>query len=208
MNKNCLLSFLFFLYYNSEGLFQAENLFYKDFTMKKLTGIIAAFLIAGIFFSGCTPEDKDLLLGPENTWCKTDLSYKNADGETEITSLDVWVYYTDSEKTENGTTLKPGPTVVLACKNGSNTTLSKALNGYYVMKTFEKGSSDPDLEGLNWQSPRAAWTALYLAKADFRKSANQKDKNPLFSSGFELGDINDIKDNFSWKRLLASYLLS
>ena len=90
---------MFFLYYNSEGLFQAENLFYKDFTMKKLTGIISVmFLLVGIFFSGCTPEDKELLLGPENTWCKTELSYKNADGETEITPLDVWVYYTDSEK--------------------------------------------------------------------------------------------------------------
>lgn len=103
---------MFFLYYNSEGLFQTENLFYKDFTMKKLTGIIAAFLIAGIFFSGCTPEDKELLLGPENTWCKTELSYKNADGETEITSLDVWVYYTDSEKKKAE---KPLSQVLLWC---------------------------------------------------------------------------------------------
>lgn len=191
------------MYYNSERLFGAENLFYKDFTMKKLTGIIAAFLIAGIFFSGCTPED--LLLGPENTWCKTELSYKNIDGDTETTSLDVWVYYTDSEKTESGKTLKPGLTVVLACKNGSNTTLSKALNGCYVMKTFEK---DHDLEGVNWKSSRATWTALYLAKADFRKSENQKSENPFLYTGSELGDFNSIKDNFSWKRLLASYLLS
>ena len=196
------------MYYNSEGLFQAENLFYKDFTMKKLTGIIAAFLIAGIFFSGCTPEDKELLLGPENTWCKTELSYKNADGETEITSLDVWVYYTDSEKTENGTTLKPGLTVVLACKSGSNTTLSKALNGCYVMKTFEKDKSDSDLEGVNWKSSRATWAALYWAKADFRKSANQKSENPFLYTGKKLENFSSIKDNFSWKRLLASYLLS
>ena len=199
---------MFFLYYNSEGLFQAANLFYKDFTMKKLTGIIAAFLIAGIFFSGCTPEDKELLLGPENTWCKTELSYKNADGETEITPLDVWVYYTDSEKTENGTTLKPGLTVVLACKNGSNTTLSKALNGYYVMKTFEKDQSDSELEEVNWKSSRATWTTLYWAKADFRKSANQQSTNPFLYTGSELGDFSSIKDNFSAKRLLAAYLLS
>lgn len=199
---------MFFLYYNSEGLFQAENLFYKDFTMKKLTGIIAAFLIAGIFFSGCTPEDKELLLGPENTWCKTELSYKNADGETEITSLDVWVYYTDSEKTESGKTLKPGLTVVLACKGGSNTTLSKALNGRYVMKTFEKDQSDSELEGVNWKSSRAAWATLYWAKPDFRKSENQKTENPFFDNRSELGDFSSIKDNFSWKRLLASYLLS
>ena len=199
---------MFFLYYNSEGLFQAENLFYKDFTMKKLTGIIAAFLIAGIFFSGCTPEDKELLLGPENTWCKTELSYKNADGETEITSLDVWVYYTDSEKTENGTTLKPGLTVVLACKGGSNTTLSKALNGCYVMKTFEKDKTDSDLEGVDWKSSRATWAALYWAKADFRKSANQQSTNPFLYTGSELENFSSIKDNFSWKRLLASYLLS
>ena len=67
--------------------------------MKKLTGIISVmFLLVGIFFSGCTQEDKDLLLGPENTWCKTDLSYRNVDGEAETTSLEVWVYYTDSEK--------------------------------------------------------------------------------------------------------------
>ena len=176
--------------------------------MKKLTGIIAAFLIAGIFFSGCTPEDKELLLGPENTWCKTELSYKNADGETEITPLDVWVYYTDSEKTENGTTLKPGLTVVLACKNGSNTTLSKALNGCYVMKTFEKDKPDSELEGVDWKSSRATWTTLYLAKADFRKSANQKSENPFLYTGKKLENFSSIKDNFSWKRLLASYLLS
>ena len=67
--------------------------------MKKLTGIISVmFLLVGIFFSGCTQEDKDLLLGPENTWCKTDLSYRNAEGNAETTSLEVWVYYTDSEK--------------------------------------------------------------------------------------------------------------
>ena len=177
--------------------------------MKKLTGIISVmFLLVGIFFSGCTQEDKDLLLGPENTWCKTELSYKNADGETEITSLDVWVYYTDSEKTESGKTLKPGLTVVLACKGGSNTTLSKALNGYYVMKTFEKDQSDSELEGVDWKSSRATWAALYLAKADFRKSANQQSTNPFLYTGSELGDFSSIKDNFSWKRLLASYLLS
>lgn len=177
--------------------------------MKKLTGIIAAFLIAGIFFSGCTPEDKELLLGPENTWCKTELSYKNADGEAETTSLEVWVYYTDSEKTESGKTLKPGLTVVLACKDRSgNTALSKALDRCYVMKTFEKDKTDSDLEGVDWKSSRAAWATLYWAKPDFRKSVNQKTKNLFLSEGSELGDFSSIKDNFSWKRLLATYLLS
>lgn len=179
--------------------------------MKKLTGIISVmFLLVGIFFSGCTQEDKDLLLGPENTWCKTELSYKNADGETETTSLDVWVYYTDSEKTENGTTLKPGLTVVLACSKGGsgNTALSKALDSCYVMKTFEKDKTDSDLEGVDWKSSRAAWASLYWAKADFRKSENQKTENPFLYTRSELGDFSSIKDNFSWKRLLASYLLS
>lgn len=174
--------------------------------MKKI-GIILALLLLAVFFSSCTPED--LLLGPENTWCKTELSYKNIDGDTETTSLDVWVYYTDSEKTESGKTLKPGLTVVLACKSGSGSTaLSKALGNCYVMKTFEKDKTDSDLEGVNWKSSRATWTALYLAKADFRKSENQKSENPFLYTGSELGDFNSIKDNFSWKRLLASYLLS
>lgn len=176
--------------------------------MKKLTGIISVmFLLVGIFFSGCTQEDKDLLLGPENTWCKTDLSYRNAAGDAETTSLEVWVYYTDSEKTENGKKLKPGLTLVLVCKGG-NTTLSNALGNCYVMKTFEKDKSDSDLEGVDWKSSRAAWASLYWAKADFRKSANQQSTNPFLYTGSELGDFSSIKDNFSWKRLLASYLLS
>ena len=178
--------------------------------MKKLTGIISVmFLLVGIFFSGCTQEDKDLLLGPENTWCKTDLSYRNVDGEAETTSLEVWVYYTDSEKTESGKTLKPGLTVVLACKDRSgNTALSKALGRCYVMKTFEKDKTDSDLEGVDWKSSRAAWATLYWAKPDFRKSENQETKNPFLYTGSELGDFSSIKDNFSWKRLLATYLLS
>ena len=178
--------------------------------MKKLTGIISVmFLLVGIFFSGCTQEDKDLLLGPENTWCKTDLSYRNADGEAETTSLEVWVYYTDSEKTESGKPLKPGLTVVLACNGRSgNTALSNALGSCYVMKTFEKDKTDSDLEGVDWKSSRAAWATLYWAKADFRKSANQQSTNPFLYTGSELENFSSIKDNFSWKRLLASYLLS
>lgn len=76
------------------------------------------------------------------------------------------------------------------------------------MKTFEKDKSDSDLEGVNWKSSRATWAALYWAKADFRKSANQKSENPFLYTGKKLENFSSIKDNFSWKRLLASYLLS
>lgn len=202
--------------------------------MKKILTIIAASLAlaSGLLLSSCSDDDDDLL-GPKNVWCEMPVEYSNGKEGEEAKSAVIYVsmYYSDTDVTgsesgskylKKGTTIPAGITMVVTAKsNESGTLASEVISGLtentYIMKnfplnenaTFEDGdSSDPK---LNFKANRGWWTALYLLKSDLRKSANQ-DENPpaVLKNGSSAKSLEweSIKESFSWKKLLANYLLN
>lgn len=204
--------------------------------MKKILTIFTAALIlaSGLLLSSCSGDDDDLL-GPKNVWCEMPVEYSNGKEGDEAKSATIYVYMyysdTDVSGTESGskylkkdTTIPAGITMVVTAKSDESGTLaSEVISGLtentYIMKNFplneeakfendDSGSSDSK---LNFKANRGWWTALYLLKPDLRKSANQ-DVNPpavlANSSSAKSLKWESIKESFSWKKLLANYLLN
>lgn len=205
--------------------------------MKKILTIFAAALTlaTGLLFSSCSGDDDDGLLGPKNVWCEMPVEYSNGKEEDEAKSatVRVYMYYSDTDITSSesgarclkkGTTIPAGITMVVTAKSDEGENLaSEVITGLtenaYIMKTFplnetatfesdDSGSSDSK---LNFKANRGWWTALYLLKGDLRKSANQ-DVNPpaVLSNDSSAKSLEweSVKESFSWKSLLANYLLN
>lgn len=185
--------------------------------MKKPTKLAAALalVLAALTFAGCTPEDKNALLGPENTWCKMDVSYTNASDTSKNCDLDVYCYYTETDTSEGNLELPAGITLVITCELDNNPVVSFLSKSTYIVKTFPK---DKDASGLDttdssysFQGSRLAWGGLYWAKEDLRQSKNQSKTNDVIKNrtNMEWDTLESaVKGQFSWKRLLANYLLS
>ncbi|WP_178842788.1 hypothetical protein [uncultured Treponema sp.] len=183
---------------------------------------IAAVLLCGLFLGGCSEDDVNALSGPENTWCVMPVEYKNDESATSVT-LYVWCYYTDYEIKGDGTntgmradiTLPAGITMVVTSKADVGNIITGLNTNTYIMKSFPKDSNvNPD-EGdvsYSFNGSKAKWTALYWGKSDLRKPGNQQtgvlDCLKTSSSYSSLTDWESIKNSFSWKRLLATYLLN
>lgn len=204
--------------------------------MKKILTIfaVALTLTSGFLFSSCSDDDDDLL-GPKNVWCEMPVEYSNGKEGDEAKSAVVYVcmYYSDTDVTgsesgskylKKGTTIPAGITMVVTAKpNESGTLASEVISGLtensYIMKnfplnenaTFENDDSGTYDSKLNFKANRGWWTALYLLKSDLRKSANQ-DVNPpaVLTNGSSAKSLEweSIKESFSWKKLLANYLLN
>ena len=190
--------------------------------LKKISWIFAA--VACVFMlSACSEEDAEALFGPENTWCCMDVEYKNSD-ETTAATVKVWCYYTDTAVTGTGTnngmksgiTLPAGITFVVTTELASGSPITGLTSSTYILKSFPK---DTDTTGLDetdttysFKGSKAVWASLYWLKSDLRKTDNQLEKNailPLLASsggGTEL-TWDSVKSTFSWKKLLANYLL-
>lgn len=196
--------------------------------MKKIFTILACAvtLLSGMMFVGCTEEDKDLLMGPEGVWCDMPITYKNSEGG-EVANLYVYCIYTSTDITststgasylKNGTTIPAGITFVVTAKTDQSSVISGLTEGQYVMKNFplngdadyESDDDGSDSTKITFKANRAWWTALYYLKADLRKSDHQSVNPPagLTNGGYKAPLTWDtVKAEFSWKRLLANYLL-
>ncbi len=193
-------------------------------SLKRILAVIAA--TASVFaFAGCSEEDADALLGPENTWCGMDVTYTPENASSSAT-IYVWCYYTDTEVKGTGTTagmksditLPAGLTFVVTSKVDNSSIISGLTKNAYIMKSFPKDTdTSTDLDAsdttYSFKGSRAAWAALYWAKADLRNSENQLSKNTVLSvlattSSDENLSWDSVKSTFSWKKLLANYLLN
>lgn len=184
---------------------------------------IAAFLLCGVFLGGCSEDDVNALSGPENTWCRMSVSYSNENDASKTADLYVWCYYSDTvvKGTEaanglkNGIELPAGLTFVVIPVQDASSVISGLVSNAYIMKTFEKDLETTNLDGTDtsysFKGSKAKWTALYWGKADLRKTENQSSNPPyVLQQGVSSTTLEweSIKNSFSWKRLLATYLLN
>lgn len=184
--------------------------------MKKIFGIISATLLlaSGLLFTSCGDEEvTEVLAGPTNTWCRMAVDYKNSESDDSSSPLYAYFYYTDSAKTISGKNIPAGLTIVLTARTEDTGTVTSGLlsaltSNTYLMKTFPKdGNAEVD-EGdssYTFTGTREKWSAIYWAKKELRENRNVEVPSQLSGTGV---DWSAVKNNFSWKRLLANYLLS
>ncbi len=187
--------------------------------MKKISILVAALFASAMLFlgTGCSGDDDDTLLGPTKTWCTMPVQYRNSDSGNS-TELYVHFFYTDTDIPASNSTngykkdIPAGLTIMITSQSNSASVISGLTNTAYILKTFPKDKAT-DEDGLSFTGSRAKWTVIYLAKPDLRKSANQSTTVPAqlnYSQGNVYTELSweNIKDQFSWKRLLANYLLA
>ncbi len=185
--------------------------------MKKFFTILStlALFVTGFMFTGCDEEVVEVLAGPTNTWCKMPVTYKNSDDSNTSANLYAYFYYTDYDTTVSNKSLAAGlHIVVTAADDNASSLISGLTSSVYLIKSFPKdqdttvSDSDSDTDVITVNGARAKWSAIYWAKDELNEAEN-KSKNPpsAFANGSDLAQGVTL-ENFSWKRLLANYLLS
>ncbi len=190
-------------------------------SLKRILAVIAA--TASVFaFAGCSEEDADALLGPENTWCTMPVTYTSDDG-TKSTTLNVSFYYASKDVTPTGASAglrsdiekipEGSLSVLVTLCNGTNTYLTTLLNTQYLFKSF--GSVD-DINTtsettFSYSSMRLLWTAIYLKNY----TALNADKSTSIPGHLQQGTSATYTNvaeaelsDFSWKKMLSAYLLN
>lgn len=192
--------------------------------MKKMNKIFgfAAVLLCGLFFEGCSEEDSkalDDLTGPSDTWCTMPVTYASENGSSS-TVLNVSFYYASKEVKPNdsSTGLRsdiesiPEDSISVLVTLGSgetNSLLTTLTSTQYLFKSFGSVSAltSTSETSYSYSNMKLFWKAIYFKN----REALSKDQNiPLQlqkSTQNRYASISDLK-NFSWKRLLATYLLN
>ena len=186
--------------------------------MKKVFKILSAVALfaASLVLGSCSEDDEivQVLQGPANVWCRMPVEYKNSD-DSDTANLYAYFYYTETAKKIGSADLPAGLSIVITANTTSQSSIIEGLTeSAYILKKFPKdesttvGDSDDDTAAITFNGSRAKWTAIYWGKDPLHQSANQSSNAPTqLTSGIPL-DANEIKDCFSWKRILANYLLS
>ena len=194
--------------------------------MNKIFGF-AAVLLCGLFFAGCSEEDSkvlDDLTGPADTWCTMPVTYAASENGTSSTTLNVSFYYASKEVKPNGLSTglrtdiesipKDSISVLVTLGSGKNNSLLTTLTDTkYLFKSFGSVNDLTSASGTSYEysNMKLFWKAIYLKnRNELSKDKNtgipaqlQKSTQSTYSS---VSDF-DLK-NFSWKRLLAAYLLN
>lgn len=192
--------------------------------MNKIFGF-AAVLLCGLFFAGCSEEDSkvlDDLTGPSDTWCTMPVTYAASENGTSSTTLNVSFYYASKEVKPNDSltglrsdieSIPEGSiSVLVTLGSGKNNSLLTALTKtQYLFKSFGSVKELTSESGTSYEysDMKLFWKAIYLKNYDeLSKDQStgipeqlQKSRKNYYSS------VSDLK-NFSWKRLLAAYLLN
>ena len=193
--------------------------------MNKIFGF-AAVLLCGLFFAGCSEEDSkvlDDLTGPADTWCTMPVTYASENGSAS-TTLNVSFYYASKEVKPNGLSTglrsdigsipEGSISVLVTLGSGKNNSLLTTLTDTkYLFKSFGSVNDLTSASGTSYEysNMKLFWKAIYLKnRNELSKDKNtgipaqlQKSTQSTYSS---VSDF-DLK-NFSWKRLLAAYLLN
>ena len=189
--------------------------------MNKIFGF-AAVLLCGLFFAGCSEEDSkvlDDLTGPADTWCTMPVTYASENGSAS-TTLNVSFYYASKEVKPNGLSTglrtdiesipKDSISVLVTLGSGKNNSLLTTLTDTkYLFKSFGSVNDLTSASGTSYEysNMKLFWKAIYL------KNRNElsKDKNTGIPAQLQKSTqstcLSDL-ENFSWKRLLAAYLLN
>lgn len=188
--------------------------------MNKIFGF-AAVLLCGLFFAGCSEEDSkvlDDLTGPSDTWCTMPVTYASENG-TSSTTLNVSFYYASKEVKPNdsltglrsdiGSIPEGSISVLVTLGSGTNSLLTALTKTQYLFKSFGSVKELTSESGTSYEysDMKLFWKAIYLKNYD-ELSKNQSTSIPKhLQKSTQSTCLSDLK-NFSWKRLLAAYLLN
>ena len=167
--------------------------------MNKIFGF-AAVLLCGLFFAGCSEEDSkvlDDLTGPSDTWCTMPVTYASENG-TSSTTLNVSFYYASKEVKPNGSL------------TGLRSDIGSIPEGSIsVLVTLDSVKELTSASGTSYEysDMKLFWKAIYLKNRE-ALSKNQSTSIPKhLQKSTQSTCLSDL-ENFSWKRLLAAYLLN
>lgn len=193
--------------------------------MKKMNKIFgfAAVLLCGLFFAGCSEEDSkvlDDLTGPSDTWCTMPVTYALENGSSS-TTLNVSFYYASKEVKPNGSLTglrsdigsipKGSISVLVTLGSGTNSLLTTLTDTKYLFKSFGSVGELTSASGTSYEysNMKLFWKAIYLKN----REALSKDQSTAIPAHLQkstqstYSSVSDL-ENFSWKRLLAAYLLN
>lgn len=189
--------------------------------MNKIFGF-AAVLICGLFFAGCSEEDSkvlDDLTGPSDTWCTMPVPYAASENGTSSTTLNVSFYYASKEVKPNGSltglrsdigSIPEGSiSVLVTLGSGTNSLLTALTKTQYLFKSFGSVKELTSESGTSYEysDMKLFWKAIYLKNRE-ALSKNQRTGIPKhLQKSTQSTCLSDL-ENFSWKRLLAAYLLN
>lgn len=188
--------------------------------MNKIFGF-AAVLICGLFFAGCSEEDSkvlDDLTGPADTWCTMPVTYASENGSAS-TTLNVSFYYASKEVKPNGLSTglrsdigsipEGSISVLVTLGSGTNSLLTTLTDTKYLFKSFGSVKELTSESGTSneYSNMKLFWKAIYLKNRE-ALSKNQSTSIPKhLQKSTQSTCLSDL-ENFSWKRLLAAYLLN
>ena len=192
--------------------------------MNKIFGF-AAVLLCGLFFAGCSEEDSkvlDDLTGPADTWCTMPVTYASENG-TCSTTLNVSFYYASKEVKPNGSSTglrsdigsipEGSISVLVTLGSGTNSLLTTLTDTKYLFKSFGSVKELTSASGTSYEysNMKLFWKAIYLKNYD-ELSKDQSTGIPAQLQKSTQSTYSSVSDfdleNFSWKRLLAAYLLN
>ena len=189
--------------------------------MNKIFGF-AAVLLCGLFFAGCPEEDSkvlDDLTGPADTWCTMPVTYAASENGTSSTTLNVSFYYASKEVKPNGSLTglrsdiesipKDSISVLVTLGSGTNSLLTALTKTQYLFKSFGSVKELTSASGTSYEysDMKLFWKAIYLKNRE-ALSKNQSTSIPKhLQKSTQSTCLSDL-ENFSWKRLLAAYLLN
>ena len=193
--------------------------------MKKMNKIFgfAAVLLCGLFFAGCSEEDSkvlDDLTGPSYTWCTMPVPYASENGSSS-TTLNVSFYYASKEVKPNDSSTglrsdiesipEGSISVLVTLGSGTNSLLTALTKTQYLFKSFGSVSELTSASGTSYEysNMQLFWKAIYLKNRE-ALSKDQSTSIPAHlqkSTQVTYSSVSDL-ENFSWKRLLAAYLLN
>lgn len=189
--------------------------------MNKFFGF-AVVLLCGLFFAGCSEEDSkvlDDLTGPSDTWCTMPVTYAASENGSSSTTLNVSFYYASKEVKPNnlstglrsdiGSIPKGSISVLVTLGSGTNSLLTALTKTQYLFKSFGSVNELTSASGTSYSysDMKLFWKAIYLKN----REALSKDQSTSIPKHLQKSTqstcLSDL-ENFSWKRLLAAYLLN
>ena len=189
--------------------------------MNKIFGF-AAVLLCGLFFAGCSEEDSkvlDDLTGPADTWCTMPVTYAASENGSSSTTLNVNFYYASKEVKPNGSSTglrsdigsipEGSISVLVTLGSGTNSLLTALTKTQYLFKSFGSVKELTSESGTSYEysDMKLFWKAIYLKNRE-ALSKNQSTSIPKhLQKSTQSTCLSDL-ENFSWKRLLAAYLLN
>ncbi|MBQ9102928.1 MAG: hypothetical protein IJY51_07610 [Treponema sp.] len=189
--------------------------------MNKIFGF-AAVLLCGLFFAGCSEEDSkvlDDLTGPADTWCTMPVTYAASENGSASTTVNVSFYYASKEVKPNGSSTglrsdigsipEGSISVLVTLGSGTNSLLTALTKTQYLFKSFGSVKELTSASGTSYEysDMKLFWKAIYLKNRE-ALSKNQSTSIPKhLQKSTQSTCLSDL-ENFSWKRLLAAYLLN